>query len=131
MTYTYTYVLLEVSEQTYNEIATKFRGANYDHAFNKRGEIDMHGIALVKESATVKVVNWILDFCKDCKSLLYKEPTPYITSPITVCPNCGHDVKYRDSRIQGTFSYTDAMNMIERSKGTWSYDKGTVERNEK
>jgi hypothetical protein len=49
MTYTYTYVLLEVSEQTYNEIEAKLKAASYDHAFNERGEIDMHGIALVKE----------------------------------------------------------------------------------
>jgi hypothetical protein len=49
---THTYTLLEVSEQTYNEIATKLRAANYDHAFNEHDEIDMHGIALVKEQGS-------------------------------------------------------------------------------
>jgi hypothetical protein len=50
---TYTYVELEVSAATYDEIALKLREAGYTHAFDERREgppaIDMHGIALVKE----------------------------------------------------------------------------------
>lgn len=47
-THTYTYVTLEVSESTYNEISDKLRAAQYDHCFD--GEtIDMHGIALELE----------------------------------------------------------------------------------
>jgi hypothetical protein len=47
---THTYVTLEVSEMTYAEIAGKLRIAGYDHAFDCNGEIDMHGLALVKEA---------------------------------------------------------------------------------
>lgn len=45
---THTYVTLEVSETAYDEIAKTLRDANYHHVFNAEGEIDMHGIALVK-----------------------------------------------------------------------------------
>ena len=45
---THTYVLLEVSDACYEEIAKKLRDASYDRAINEIGEIDMHGIALVK-----------------------------------------------------------------------------------
>lgn len=44
---TYTYALMEVSQQTYDEIAKKMHEAEYDHVFGDEGEIDMHGIALV------------------------------------------------------------------------------------
>ena len=47
MTYTYTYVLMELSQVAYDEIAKKMREAEYDHAFGEDGEIDMHGIAVV------------------------------------------------------------------------------------
>jgi hypothetical protein len=33
---------------TYAEIAGKLRVAGYNHAFDRNGEIDMHGLALVK-----------------------------------------------------------------------------------
>ena len=51
---TYTYVILEVSREVFNEIANKLRTADYHHAFNNEGTvIDMHGIALrEKEKAT-------------------------------------------------------------------------------
>lgn len=45
---TYTYVLLEVSGAAYDEIAAKLRAAGYDHAFGDDGEINMHGLALVR-----------------------------------------------------------------------------------
>ena len=48
---TYSYVILEVSPSTYNEIAAKLHEAGYDHAFNDEGEIDLHGLALVKSAA--------------------------------------------------------------------------------
>lgn len=44
---THTYALLEVSKQAYDEIAKKLREAEYGHAINNDGEIDMNGIALV------------------------------------------------------------------------------------
>lgn len=49
MTYTHTYVVLEVSAATYDEIASLLRDAGYDHVFGDDGEIDMHGLALAKE----------------------------------------------------------------------------------
>lgn len=46
---THTYVTLEISAVGYDEIAKKLRAADYGHCFNSVGEIDMSGIALVKE----------------------------------------------------------------------------------
>lgn len=48
---TYTYVIMEISREAYDEIAIKMREAKYDHVFNDGGEgktalIDMHGIAV-------------------------------------------------------------------------------------
>lgn len=48
---THTYVELELSQSAYDEIAKKLRDAGYDHAFGRDGEIDMHGLAVTKESA--------------------------------------------------------------------------------
>lgn len=50
---TRTNAVLEVSSTTYEEIATKLREAGYDHAFDRDGHIDMHGIALAKEKVEV------------------------------------------------------------------------------
>ncbi len=44
---TYTYALLAVNDETHREIKALLLAAGYDHAINDRGEIDMHGIALV------------------------------------------------------------------------------------
>jgi hypothetical protein len=41
----YTYVEMEVSAATFEEVAAKLRDAGYDHAFND-GALDMRGIAL-------------------------------------------------------------------------------------
>lgn len=52
ITSTYTYVLLDVSQDTYYEIYDKLREAGYDHCFHKddgKTIIDMHGIALSKQ----------------------------------------------------------------------------------
>ena len=46
--FTYTYVTMDVSGLTYDEIAKKLRAAGYDHVFHE-GLIDMHGLALKKE----------------------------------------------------------------------------------
>ena len=46
---TYTYALLEISEAAYDEIKAKLNEAGYHQAFGEEGEIDMHGIALVKK----------------------------------------------------------------------------------
>lgn len=52
---TYTYVLLDVSENTYNEIYQKLKAAEYNHCFHESDSrtgivIDMHGLALVKDT---------------------------------------------------------------------------------
>lgn len=46
----YTFALLEVSQEAYDEIAKKLHDADYGHAFMEDGAIDMHGIALVKKN---------------------------------------------------------------------------------
>ena len=52
---THTYATLEVSAEAYAEIKSKLLAAEYQHAINDEGEIDMHGIALVKESRNIMV----------------------------------------------------------------------------
>jgi hypothetical protein len=52
---TYTYVVLEVSQSTYNEIATSLRKAGWSHVFRTSDEpgqelIDMRGLALGVEA---------------------------------------------------------------------------------
>lgn len=49
---TYTYVLMELSQAAYDEIAGKMRAAGYDHAFGSDGAIDMHGLAIVPAAQT-------------------------------------------------------------------------------
>lgn len=49
---TYTFVKLEVSQTTFDEIAGKLRLAGYEQAFRRDGDaqvIDMRGIAIVAE----------------------------------------------------------------------------------
>jgi hypothetical protein len=58
---THTYVLLEVSGAAYDEIETKLRDACYEHVFNDKGEIDMHGIALVRAPVPELPTGWVLD----------------------------------------------------------------------
>jgi hypothetical protein len=53
MTHTYTYAVLEISSEAYEEIAVKLRAAGYDHAFGKDGEIDMHGIAVAEDKTLI------------------------------------------------------------------------------
>lgn len=52
MSYTHTYVILDVSNAAYDEIKRKLEAADYSHAFHEDREygivIDMHGIALAK-----------------------------------------------------------------------------------
>ena len=43
---TYTYAILEVSKEAYDEIKEKLKEAGYQDAFGEEGIIDMHGIAL-------------------------------------------------------------------------------------
>lgn len=43
---TYTYVRMEVSKQSYDEVAEKLNDAHYDHAFTEKGDLDMNGIAI-------------------------------------------------------------------------------------
>ncbi len=49
MTYTYTYALVPVSEQTYNEIKELLLKHGYEHAIIENGVIDMHGLALTNK----------------------------------------------------------------------------------
>lgn len=55
MTVTHTFAELEVSADTYDEIAEALRKADYDHAFMEDGTIDMHGIGLTKTRPTKRL----------------------------------------------------------------------------
>lgn len=48
---THTFVLMELSESAYAEVATALRDAGYDHAFGEAGALDMQGIAVTKVAA--------------------------------------------------------------------------------
>lgn len=60
MTRTRTYVELEISEKSFEEIKSKLQAANYLHAIRDRGRgkilLDMDGIALVDETYEAKKV---------------------------------------------------------------------------
>ena len=45
---TRTYAIMELSDAAYCEIANQMRIAGYEYAFGRNGEIDMHGIAVVR-----------------------------------------------------------------------------------
>lgn len=45
---THTYALFEVSAAAYDEVASRLRECGYGSSINDEGEIDMHGIALVR-----------------------------------------------------------------------------------
>lgn len=47
---THTYATLEVSAAAYDEVKSRLLAVDYGHTINDEGEIDMHGIALVRES---------------------------------------------------------------------------------
>jgi len=50
MRQTHTYVVLDISESAWAEIAAKLRAADYAHCFSRDGkEIDMTGIAVRAE----------------------------------------------------------------------------------
>lgn len=51
---THTYALLEVSAVAYDEIKQKLTDADYTHTFGSDGEIDMSGIALIREQESPK-----------------------------------------------------------------------------
>lgn len=62
---THTFVTLEVSEETYNEIYEKLAKAEYHQAFLENDTlIDMHGIALVKKQRTEQEKE-LAEFAKD------------------------------------------------------------------
>ena len=42
----HTLVVMEISEEAYNEIAQRFKEVGYDHVFLEGGALDMTGIAL-------------------------------------------------------------------------------------
>jgi hypothetical protein len=49
---TYTFAILEVSKETYEEISSKLKTTGYEHAFHQLAEgevIDMHGVAIRAE----------------------------------------------------------------------------------
>lgn len=43
---TRTYVMMEVSAATYDELRGKLEAAHYEHAIHDDGALDMHGIAI-------------------------------------------------------------------------------------
>jgi ribA/ribD-fused uncharacterized protein len=48
---THTYVVMDVSQQTYDEVRANLRAAGYEHAIGQAGDLDMHGLALALNPA--------------------------------------------------------------------------------
>ena len=63
---THTYALLEVDFSTYDDVRERLLAVDYGHAISVEGEIDMHGIALVREASAARVGN-----CPTCGALIY------------------------------------------------------------
>lgn len=69
----YTFVTMEVSEETYNEIYEKLALANYHQAILENDTIlDMRGIALVKKERTEKEKQ-LAEFAKDFAKVAVKQ----------------------------------------------------------
>lgn len=64
---TYTYAVLNVSPECYQEIRDALKTAAYDHAFHENGVIDMHGIALGKDDTLGKISLDDQGLCTVCK----------------------------------------------------------------
>lgn len=72
MNVTHTYVLLELSAASYEEIKAKLLAACYEHAVNSAGELDMHGLAVVKSAQPAAPV---APHCATCQCNKFP-PTP-------------------------------------------------------
>lgn len=69
----YTFVTMEVSEETYNEIYEKLALANYHHAILENETIlNMRGIALIKKERTEKEKQ-LAEFAKDFAKVAVKQ----------------------------------------------------------
>lgn len=102
---THTYALLEVSDRCYDEVEARLKNVEYGHAISDEGEIDMHGIALVKETLHTgrqrASSSADLPCCPRCNSmdLGRKGPTPSSKSntggltthanTLFICQKCG------------------------------------------
>jgi hypothetical protein len=58
---TYTYVTMEISQAAYDEIHSKMKAADYGHAIDKDGTIDMHGLALIRSETQVETTMLDMD----------------------------------------------------------------------
>lgn len=65
MTSTHTFVELEVSQRTHDEVKGLLEEAGYDHAFMPGGIIDMHGLGLIVPAPQPKTC---AGNCGDCAS---------------------------------------------------------------
>lgn len=84
---TYTYVRLPVSKSAFDEIKRKLEESNYQHAFQDNGCIDMHGIALEKESESKNT----RAICRECGgNIVIKYGTSgHAVYGFLVCVKCG------------------------------------------
>lgn len=70
---THTFVTLEVSQETYNEIYEKLAKAEYHQAFFENDTlIDMHGIALIVKERTEQEKQ-LAEFAKDFAKIAVKQ----------------------------------------------------------
>jgi hypothetical protein len=109
---THTYALLEISAPAYDEIAAKFRDAGYTHAFGEEGEIDMDGVAVIREEAEptrdpLALVRGYLHFDEACKQI------------DAIMPPSIHPVKQQDVRAL-IDSCMDARCGLAMTKRTWA-----------
>ena len=104
---TYTYVIMEVSQQTFKEIERKMRHAGYPDAFHQTEHgvvIDMHGIAVAaaKEETSHLIVNkqieWIKkEIPKPNDRILIKFPDGRVSSATVAENGSGVELDHADA----------------------------------
>lgn len=96
---THTYVIVELSDRAYTEIADKLMAAGYSHVFHQqenRVVIDMHGLSVARES--------IVPESKEQARLIYQEHV----NACRVCrapesPICEYGRNLHNQWIPGSF----------------------------
>ena len=71
---THTYAIMEVSREAYREIRARLEVADYGHAIQPGGELDMRGIALMPDKTQTAApcghplssISDLDDHCYDC-----------------------------------------------------------------
>jgi len=129
---THTYVTMEVSDSTYKEVHEKLMAADYGHAINREGEMDMHGIALVRTPKGAEMFQ-----CVGCDFEISADDAG--KQNLSECPGCGSSsipmssnevvtihINWHELRILAIWAERWAIAEIEKDVDRKSGGRGTV-----